>query len=399
MNKKTTKPESKIKPSGTISLYDKVELMRDAGADIILLAVGELDVDSPESAKNAGLKAIQENFTRYTVTDGIRQLRQAVAAYLQKQTNSEFSENNILITNGCKQATFNILVSILKKGDEVIIPAPYYTSHPIQVELAGGRPVLVQTSGEKDYQIPPTTFKKSLTSKTRALLMTSPQNPTGALYTLDSLKAIADFVTAHDLWLISDEIYSGIIYPPYKFESILKNFPKLKERLLIANGFSKSFAMTGWRIGFAAGPEEIIRIASNVHANTTSNVCSISQKAALAALKEEPEFSKSFMNELLAKRNLGLKIINSIRGIKCHEPRGAFYLLPDVQNFINKKNGAKVLKTSADIADYLLTQHGVAIVPGEAFGAPAHIRISYAVDRNTLEMGLSRIKKGLELLK
>ena len=254
MKKKPSKPNSKIKPSGTISLYDRVELMKDAGANIILLAVGELDIDSPESAKNAGIRAIQDNFTRYTMTEGVRELRQAVAAYLQKQTNSNFNENNVLITNGCKQATYNLLISILNKRDEVIIPAPYYTSHPIQVELAGGKTVLVRTKREKDYQLSKAMLNKALTSKTRAMLITSPQNPTGALYNLNSLKIIADFVIENDLRLISDEIYSGIVYPPFKFESIQKNFPKLKERMLIANGFSKSFAMTGWRIGFAAGP-------------------------------------------------------------------------------------------------------------------------------------------------
>jgi len=399
MKKKPLKPDIKIKPSGTISLYDKVELMRDAGADIILLAVGELDIDSPESAKNAGIKAIQDNFTRYTMTDGIRELRQAVAAYLQKQTNSEFSENNILITNGCKQATYNLLVSILKKGNEVIIPAPYYTSHPIQVELAGGKPLLVQTLQKNNYQVSKAALNKKLTSRTKALLMTSPQNPTGALYTLATLKEIADFVIENDLWLISDEIYSGIVYPPSRIESILKNFPKLKERMLIANGFSKSFAMTGWRIGFAAGPEVIIKTASNVHANTTSNVCSISQKAALACLTAEPDFSKTFMKELTSKRDYALKIMNSIDGIQCNEPRGAFYLFPNVKSFFGKKFKSVVMKDSPILANYLLMEHGVAIVPGEAFGAPGYIRISYAVNRKMLEQGLARIKKGLEQLK
>ncbi len=399
MKKKLLKPESKIKPSGTISLYDKVELMKDAGADIILLAVGELEIDSPESAKNAGIKAIQDNFTRYTMTNGIWELRQAVAAYLHKQTNSEFSENNILITNGCKQATYNLLVSILKRSDEVIIPAPYYTSHPIQIELAGGKPVLVRTKQENNYQLSKAILNKALTSKTKAMLITSPQNPTGAVYTLESLKIIADFVIENDLWLISDEIYSGIVYPPFRFESILKNFPKLKERMLIANGFSKSFAMTGWRIGYAAGPEEIIKTASNVHANTTSNVCSISQKAALACLNVEPDYSKTFMSELTAKRDYALKIMNSIAGIQCREPQGAFYLFPNVKSFFGKRFETIPILSSASLANYLLMEHGVAIVPGEAFGAPGYIRISYAVDRKTLEQGLARIKKGLELLK
>jgi len=398
MKKERHKTKGKIKPSGTISLYDRVELMRRDGADIVLLAVGELNVDSPESAKNAGIKAIQDNFTRYTMTDGTLELRAAVASRLHEQTGQKFNENQILMTNGCKQATYNLLMAILEKGDEVITPTPYYTSHPIQVELLGGRPVLLQTHQENDYQISKAALGKAVSRKTKALLITSPQNPTGAVYTLGTLKNIADFVIKNDLWLISDEIYCGIVYPPERFESILKHFPKIRENLLIANGFSKSFAMTGWRIGFAAGPEEIIQLASDVHANTTSNVCSISQKAALAALKEEPEFYKSFMNDLISKRALALKTMNSINGIRCHEPRGAFYLFPNIQHFIGKKAKSRIMQTSSAIADYLLSEHGVAIVQGEAFGAPGHIRISFAVDQKTLEKGLNRIKKGLEQL-
>ncbi len=390
---------SKIKPSGTISVYERVQVLEKHGADIVLLAVGELDIDSPESAKSAGIEAIQTNFTKYTTTDGIPELRSLVAHHISQQTGQKFNENNILIANGCKQATFNVLVSILNKGDQVIIPAPYYTSHPIQVELAGGKPVFVKTKGSEEFQLNIKMLNKALTAKTRALLVTSPQNPTGAVYSLKSLKIIADFVIKNDLWLLSDEIYSDIVYPPLKFESILKHFPKLKNHLFILNGFSKSFAMTGWRIGYAAGPEEIIKLAGDVHANTTSNVCSISQKAALAALTKEPDYPKSFMKELTAKRDLAFKSVSSINGIQCSLPKGAFYLFPDVKKFFGKKDKSVVIKDSPTLVNYLLMEHGVAIVPGEAFGAPGYVRISFAVARKTLEDGLFRIKKGLEQLK
>lgn len=393
------KANTKIKPSGTISVYERVQLLRNEGKNIVILAVGELDVYSPDSAKNAGIEAIKKNFTRYTTTDGIPELRSEVAAHISRQTGQKFGENNILIANGCKQATFNILISILKKGEQVIIPSPYYTSHPIQVELAGGKPVFVKTTDTEQFQLNEKALQKEVNPKTRALLVTSPQNPTGAIYSLKSIKILADFVTKNDLWLISDEIYSDIVYPPQQFESILKHHPKLKKRLIIVNGFSKSYAMTGWRIGYAAGPEEIIKLASNVHANTTSNVCSISQKAALAALTKEPEFPKTFMKELSAKRSLAVKTLSTVRGIQCHHPQGAFYLFPNVRKFYGKKFNSKALNSSAEIADYLMLEHGVAIVPGEAFGAPGHIRISFAVDMKTLETGLSRIKKGLEQLK
>jgi aspartate aminotransferase len=230
-------------------------------------------------------------------------------------------------------------------------------------------------------------------------MITSPQNPTGAIYSKESLKIFADFVTKNNLWLISDEIYSEIVYPPLKFEPILKHFPKLKSRLVIVNGFSKSFAMTGFRIGYAAAPHELIELASNVHANTTSNVCSISQKAALAALTQEPNYPESFMKGLAEKRKFAFEYINSTNGISCNEPKGAFYLFPNVNKFIGKTFKSTPMKSSAAITDYLLTEHGVAIVPGEAFGAPGFIRISFAVDLKTLKKGLARIKKGLEQLK
>jgi aspartate aminotransferase len=396
---KRRRTNSKIKPSGTISVYEKVQLLLKQGRDIVLLAVGELDVDSPESAKNAGIQAIQDNFTRYTTTDGIPELRQAIAGQLSNKTGQSFEIRNILVANGCKQATFNILISILNRGDEVIIPSPYYTSHPIQVELAGGKPVFVKTSEQNDFQVNKKSLEKAVTSKTRALLITSPQNPTGAVYSRESLEVIADFVVKKDLWLLSDEIYSDIVYAPHRFDSILALFPKLKNRVFVLNGFSKSFAMTGWRIGYAAGPEEVIALASNVHANTTSNVSSISQKAALAALRLEPEYYKTFMRELTQKRDFAFDFLISIKGLKCNQPKGAFYLFANVKEFIGRRFNSEVLKSSSQIAEYLLSEHGVAFVPGEAFGAPGFIRISFAVDMKTLKKGLERIKKGLEYLK
>lgn len=390
---------SMIKPSGTISVFERAKILEKQGADIVMLAVGELDINSPETAKTAGIEAIKSNFTRYTTTGGISQLRQAVAKHLSHQTGHEFNENNILIANGCKQATFNALVSILNRGDEVIIPTPYYTSHPIQVELAGGKPVLVKTDEKNGFQIIENALKRGLTSKTKALMVTSPQNPTSAVYSRKSLETIADFVLKNRLWLISDEIYSDIVYPPHRFESILRLFPKLKSHLIIVNGFSKSFAMTGWRIGYAAGPEEIIRLATDVQANTTSNVCSISQPAALAALTKEPNYPQSFVKELTEKRNFAYSFVSATDGIVCNEPMGAFYLFPNVRKFIGLKFKSGKLKSSMAMADYLLTEHGVAIVPGEAFGAPGHIRISFAVEHKKLEIGLKRIKKGLEQLR
>jgi len=382
-----------------MSVFARVQELRQQGANIVLLGVGELDINSPESAKEGAIAAIRENFTRYCNTSGIPELRSEVAKHLGKQTGQRFFESNVLISNGAKQATSNILVAILNKGDRVIIPVPYFTSHPIQVELAGGKPVLVKTEQKNDYQITKADLNKSLLPKTKAILITSPQNPTGSMYSKESLQVIADFVIKNDLWLISDEIYSDIVYAPSKFEPLLKFFPKLKSRLFILNGFSKSYAMTGWRVGYAAGPEDVIKLATNVQANTTSNVCSIAQRAALAAILQEPDYPKGFLKELTAKRDLAFETINTIKGIECNLPKGAFYLFPDVKKFLGKKFKSKVISTSRELTEYLLNEQGVAVVPGEAFGAPGNIRISFALDKKTLERGLLRIKKGLELLK
>lgn len=373
--------------------------MRDAGADIVSFTAGELDINSPESAKMAAIRAINENFTRYTISDGTSELRRAVAEYLQKQTDQKFNENQILMTNGCKQASYNLLMAIAADSDEVLLPAPYYPSHIRQLEMLGCTPVTVQTHLEDNYQLSREALDQALTSRTKALLITSPHNPTGAVYTLNTLKDIAEFVIENDLWLLSDEIYCGIVFPPARFESILKRFPRLRNRLLIANGLSKSFAMTGWRIGFAAAPEEIIRIASNVQANTTSNVCSISQKAALAALQEEPDYAGNFIGNLMSKRDYALNYLNSIDGVLCNQPGGAFYLFPNIQHFLGSKFQSEVLDDSKAVAHYLLTEHKVAVVPGEEFGAEGHFRISFAADQKVLEKGLARIKKGLEQLK
>jgi aspartate aminotransferase len=399
MPKINPRASARIKPSGTMALFNRVKQMRDSGADIISFTAGELDIDSPPSAKQAAIDAINQNFTRYTISDGTVELRAKIAEYLEHQNSQKFSVNEILVSNGCKQASFNLLSAIISEGDEVILPVPYYTSHIRQIEMLGGVAALVQARMEDDYCLTVPMLEKAVSPKTQAMLITSPQNPTGAVYKRESLKAVAEFVISHDLWLLTDDIYCGIVYPPAKFEPMLKIFPQLKGRLLIVSGLSKSFAMTGWRVGFAAAPESVIRQASNVQANTTSNVCSISQKAALGALTGNPEFFRTFITDFQAKRDYAHLFLTKVKGIKCNKPDGAFYLFPDVSSFLGKKHGAQSLETSDSLCHYLLSEHNVAVVPGEAFGASGHLRISFAVKRETLEIGLGRLKKGLESLK
>ncbi len=386
------------KPSGTMSLHAEVARLKATGVDIISFAVGELDVNSPDSAKRAAIKAIDENFTRYTVSDGIAELRQEIARSLSAETGQNFAMEQIIVSNGSKQASFNLLAAVLNRGDEVIIPSPYFPSHLRQVELLGATPVLLETALSDDFQIKPDLLKSLVTDKTKVLLLNSPHNPTGAVYTLETLSGVAEIVKEKDILLLSDEVYLGLVFPPAEEHSMLKLFPELKSNFLIAGGFSKSFAMTGWRVGFAAGPLEIIEAAGIIQSNTTTNVCSISQKAALAALQEEPDFVKKLLPELISKRDTALKILNSINGLECLVPSGAFYLFPLITKFLGKTYDGNKVETSQDIASYLLRKHGLAVVPGESFGAPGFIRLNFSICQTDLQKGLKRLKDGLEQL-
>ncbi|MCH8027265.1 MAG: pyridoxal phosphate-dependent aminotransferase [candidate division Zixibacteria bacterium] len=387
-----------LKPSGTMSLLAEVARLKATGADIISFAVGELDINSPDSAKRAAIKAIEENFTRYTVSDGIAELRQAIAQSLSEETGQQFAMEQVIVSNGSKQASFNLLAAVLNRGDEVIIPSPYFPSHLRQVELLGATPVLLETSLAEGFQIKPELLKSLVTDKTKVLLINSPHNPTGAVYTQETLVGIAEIVKEKDILLLSDEIYSGLVFPPAEEHSILKLFPELKKNFLIAGGFSKSFAMTGWRVGFAAGPLEIIEAAGIIQSNTTTNVCSISQKAALAAMQEEPDFVKKLLPDLISKRDTAVKLLNSINGIDCPVADGAFYLFPSVKKFLGKTYDGTKIETSENIASYLLREHGLAIVPGESFGAPGFIRLNFSVCQTDLQKGLKRLSDGLKQL-
>ncbi|MCH7947491.1 MAG: pyridoxal phosphate-dependent aminotransferase [candidate division Zixibacteria bacterium] len=386
------------KPSGTMSLYAEVARLKAGGADIISFAVGELDINSPESAKRAGIKAIDDNFTRYTVSDGIAELRQAIAQSLSAETGQNFAMEQVIISNGSKQASFNLLAAVLNRGDEVIIPSPYFPSHLRQVELLGATPRLLETSLAGGFQIKAELLKNLITDKTKVLLINSPHNPTGAVYTKETLTGIAEVVKENNILLLLDEIYSGLVFPPAEEYSMLKLFPELKNNFLIAGGFSKAFAMTGWRVGFAAGPLEIIEAAGIIQSNTTTNVCSISQKAALAAMQQDPDFVKKLLPDLISKRDTAVELLNSINGLDCLVAGGAFYLFPSVKKFIGKTYDGHKVETSQDIASYLLRKHGLAVVPGESFGAPGFIRLNFSICQTDLQKGLKRLKDGLEQL-
>ena len=381
-----------------MSLHAEVARLKASGADIISFAVGELDINSPESAKRAAVKAIDENFTRYTVSDGITELRQAIARNLSEETGQRFAMEQVIVSNGSKQASFNLLAAVLNRGDEVIIPSPYFPSHLRQVELLGATPVLLEKSLADGFQIRPELLKSLVTAKTKVLLINSPHNPTGAVYTQETLAGIANVVKENNILLLSDEIYSGLVFPPAEENCMLKLYPELKSNFLIAGGFSKSFAMTGWRVGFAAGPLEVIKAAGIIQSNTTTNVCSISQKAALAAMQEEPDFVKTLLPELISKRETAVELLNSIDGIECPVADGAFYLFPSVKKFLGKTYDGTKVETSQDIASYLLRENGLAVVPGESFGAPGFIRLNFSICQTDLQKGLKRLKDGLEQL-
>jgi aspartate aminotransferase len=389
----------RIEESGTLAIFARVKQMQRTGQEVLSLVVGELDCETPDFIKQAGIRAIREGFTRYTVNSGIPELREAIARKLREDNDLEYAPDEILVSAGSKQAFYNILYALCGEGDEVIIFTPNYTSHPDQVRLVGATPVLVPSRVENNYQIEAEALRRAITGRTRMIILNSPNNPSSQLYTKDSFEVVAKAAMEHDLWILSDELYEKIVFPPHVHYSIAQLFPEVKERSLVANGLSKTYAMTGWRLGYGAGPRDVIKAAALVQSHTTNNASSISQKAALAALTEDDgSFFRELIPELEKKRDTAHRIISSIDGLDCPNAQGAFYLFPSVRKYIGKRYGDRVMNGSLDLAMYLLEEKHVAIVPGVAFNMEGAIRISFATDLETIEKGCLRIKEGLEQL-
>lgn len=389
----------KIKPSPTLAVDSKAKEFKAKGVDIVNFGVGEPDFDTPEHIKEAAIKAIKDGFTKYTPVGGIDELKEAIIEKLERDNGLKYGKENIIVSCGAKHSLYNIAQALFGPGDEVIIPAPYWVSYPDQVLLNDAKPVIVDTYEEDDFMLGADALKEKITPRTKAIILNYPSNPTGFIYTEKALKEVAEIALKSNLYIISDEIYEKLIYDGQRHISIASLSEEIKEKTIVVNGLSKSYAMTGWRIGYAAGPAEIIKAMTKIQSQSTSNPTSIAQKAAVAALRGPQDCVQQMRQEFERRRNYLVEQLNSIPGISCRMPKGAFYAFPSIRNFFGKRTATIEINSSMDLSIYLLEKAMVALVPGSAFGAEGYIRISYATGMDNLSRGIERIRKALEELK
>ena len=387
-----------LKPSPTLAVDAKAKALKAQGADIINLSAGEPDFDTPDHIKDAAIEAIKAGFTKYTPVAGIVELRQAIADKLKRDYNIDYELDQIVVSTGGKQGLYNCLQAIVDPGTEVIIPVPYWVSYPAMVELAGGRPVLLSSRPENDFDIDLDELSSLVNEKTRALIINSPSNPTGAVYSTETLKALAQMAVEKGFYIITDDIYDEIRFDGKSPENPVSVFPEAKEHVIVANGVSKTYSMTGWRIGYLAGPQPVIKAATKIQSQSTSNPNSIAQKAAYAALAGPQDCVKEMVKAFKERRDYIVERLNNIQGIKCNTPQGAFYVFPDVSSFFGKSADGFEIKGSLELADYLLEKAKVACVPGIAFGDDRFIRFSYATDKAQINEGLNRLEEALDRL-
>ena len=388
---------NRLSPSATLAMSQKSGEMKAQGIDVINLSVGEPDFNTPDHIKDAAKKAVDENYSRYSPVPGYPELRKAIVDKLQKENNLEYGLNEVLVSNGAKQCVCNAVMALVNNGDEVIVPAPYWVSYPQMVKLAGGIPVYVNAGFEQNFKMTPQQLEAAITPKTKMLILCSPSNPTGSVYSKEELQTLADVIRRHDdLYVLADEIYEHINYVG-KHASIAQ-FDGMKERCIIVNGVSKAYAMTGWRIGYMAAPEWIIKGCNKLQGQYTSGPCSVSQKAAEAAYTLDQGCVEDMRLAFERRRNLVGKLAKEIDGLEVNVPEGAFYLFPKCSSFFGKRTDGYVINNATDLAMYLLEVGHVATVSGDAFGDPECIRFSYATSDDNLREAMKRIKEALEKL-
>ncbi|MCC6374235.1 MAG: pyridoxal phosphate-dependent aminotransferase [Moraxellaceae bacterium] len=377
-----------IKPSPTLAVTNRAAELKAAGKDIIGLGAGEPDFDTPEHIKAAAIKAIESGFTKYTAVDGTPSLKKAIIAKFKRDNNLDYQANQILVSSGGKQSFFNLALAFLNKGDEVIIPAPYWVSYPDMVLIADATPVCIECPQSQNYKITAAQLDAAITPKTKLLVLNSPSNPTGMVYTKEELLALAEVLRKHPhVWVATDDMYEHIIWTTEPFVNIVTVAPDLYDRALVLNGVSKAYAMTGWRIGYAAGPAKVIGAMKNVQSQSTSNPASISQVAAEAALNGDQDVLKPMVAAFKERHDYVVAALNAIEGVSCSAADGAFYAFANVEGAIAKMG----LKNDLEFSEVLLNTVGVAVVPGSAFGLDGHMRISYATSMKTLEDAIARI--------
>ena len=388
----------RIVPSPTLSITATAKAMAAQGIDIVDFASGEPDFDTPDTAKAAAEAAIQAGFTKYTASSGIDELKNAIAKKLEAEQGVRYDRAQILVSCGAKHSLYNLAAALFEAGDEVIIPGPYWVSYPDQIVLHDATPIILETREEEGYAISRSALERCLTSRTKAVILNSPCNPTGATYDRKTLEEVADIAIQRDLVVISDEIYEKLIYDGVRHVSIASLGREIAARTVIVNGVSKAYAMTGWRIGYAAGPKDLITAMSNIQSQSTSNACSIAQKAAVAALQAGTSFTDRMVVEFDRRRRLMVERLNKIPGITCRMPTGAFYTFPNVAGLFGRRHPGGTLTSASDVATYLLSEAKVAVVPGEPFGNGSHMRLSYATGMKAIARGLDRIEAALRRL-
>lgn len=389
---------NRLAPSATLAMSQKSSEMKAQGIDVINMSVGEPDFNTPDHIKNAAKEAVDNNYSRYSPVPGYADLRKAIAAKLKRENNLEYNINEILVSNGAKQSVCNTVMALVNDGDEVIIPTPYWVSYPQMVKLAGGKPVFINAGFEQNFKITAQQLEDAITPRTRLLILCSPSNPTGSVYAKEELESIAEVIKSHeDLFVLADEIYEHINYTGHH-ESIAQ-FPGMKERSIIVNGVSKAYAMTGWRIGFIAAPEWIVKGCNKLQGQYTSGPCSVSQKAAEAAYTLPQDCVEEMRKAFERRRNLIVELAKDIPGLEVNTPQGAFYLFPKCSSFYGKSDGKRTINNSTDFAMYLLEVGHVATVAGDAFGDPECFRMSYATSDENIREAMSRIKDVLSRLK
>lgn len=389
---------NRLAPSATLAMSQKSSEMKAQGIDVINMSVGEPDFNTPDHIKEAAEKAIEENYSRYSPVPGYPELRKAIAAKLKNENGLDYSVNEILVSNGAKQSVCNTVMALCNDGDEVIIPAPYWVSYPQMALLAGAKPVIINAGFEQNFKITPRQLEEAITDKTRMLILCSPSNPTGSVYSQDELDALAKVITSHDdLFVLADEIYEHINYVG-EHASIARS-EGMKERTVIVNGVSKAYAMTGWRIGYIAAPEWIVKGCNKLQGQYTSGPCSVSQKAAEAAYTMSQECVETMRLAFQRRRDLIVELAKDIPGLEVNVPEGAFYLFPKCSSFYGKKYGDRIITSSTDLAMFLLEEGHVATVGGDAFGDPDCFRMSYATSDDNIREAMRRIKDTLAKLK
>ena len=390
----------RIKPSPTIAVTQKAKELKASGKDIIGLGAGEPDFDTPDNIKEAAIKAIKDGDTKYTAVDGTPALKEAIVKKFKRENNLVYQIDQITVGAGGKQVIYNAMMATLNAGDEVIIPAPYWVSYPDIVLLAGGTPVILECNEKQGFKVNPSALEKSITKKTKWIILNSPSNPTGACYSEKDIKEIGKILEKHPhVFILSDDIYEHVMYGNFKFFTIAQ-IDNLKDRVLTMNGVSKAYSMTGWRIGYAAGPKDIIKAIAKIQSQSTTNPSSISQAAAVEALNGVQNFIKDRAKSFQARRDFVVKALNAIEGIECLNPDGAFYVFPSCKGLIGKKDSkGKEIKKDIDFVQSLLENNGIAVVQGSAFGLEGFFRISYATSMENLKKALEKIESFCKSLK